>query len=153
MTQTRIRRSRARWLVAAPPREPLPTDPQVVAAGAAKPHLPVLEKLPRSPSGKTRLIRSHFDRVRHLVPAAGKMARIFALAGARSFAVAIAIAVAPLAAGAGLAGVAGISCATTSSTSPAPPAVAEAPAAQQPSVQIPPPDPRLQPTFTPSAAT
>jgi len=81
------------------------------------------------------------------------MARIFALAGARSFAVAIAIAVAPLAAGAGLAGVAGISCATTSSTSPAPPAVAEAPAAQQPSVQIPPPDPRLQPTFTPSAAT
>src|SRR5450432_628094 len=43
-----------------------PTELLDGVAGAAKPHLPVLEKLPRSPSGKTCLIRSHFDRVRHL---------------------------------------------------------------------------------------
>jgi hypothetical protein len=58
---TRLRRSRGG---AAPPRGPLPTDPSRPVRRSRTSRC--LEKLPRSPSGKTCLIRSHFDRVRHL---------------------------------------------------------------------------------------
>ena len=69
-----------------------------------------------------------------LAPAVRKIARI------------VAVAVAPLTAGSGLTG---LSCATSRS----PPAAPEAPASPQPPPRIPASDPRLQPTFTPSAAT